>query len=537
MKALLAEGVDVNAVSERGQTALMLAAVSGRDEIVPLLLAAGADVGLKDGLGLTATEWSVRRGFSNIAQLIARASTANLPQQRNEALKPIHPAEHSGDRVEAKHAPEPIRRQSVAKTEISSDTARTESSEKPRTGLLAVLRARAAEANQAGTADSLRHQATVAQSDASRNGANQTEPLKEATPESKRETKRLLEPDPTLAESRRRAEKEIDAPNETQVPIFNPSVLANQRRTLAGSSVTTAATLANKTNEPTATPLPSFHQMPHNSSGRPLLWVMVALTLCGAAFVTYRLTNHASEPAPPAAAVVKKTEPPKVAPVKPLPVVGGALAGAELSVPDPEFTTASAGREGVSDIVTVRVLVNRKGQVISTRALNGDWSLRTAATKAARKATFAPEKLSAKGKVVTGTITYDFAAPATEPQAATSGSPSVSPAVTESHPTSGSPVANADSSGPVTGDALAGVEMDLPQAEYPESARSRGISGTIIVKVRVNRAGKVVSWATSSGDSRLRAAALKAAKKARFAPEKLPGKGEVVGTITYNFKL
>jgi len=38
------------------------------------------------------------------------------------------------------------------------------------------------------------------------------------------------------------------------------------------------------------------------------------------------------------------------------------------------------------------------------------------------------------------------------------------------------------------------------------------------------------------GDSQLRAAALKAAKKAIFSPSKLPGKGEVVGTITYNFK-
>ncbi|MGI8897042.1 MAG: TonB family protein, partial [Pyrinomonadaceae bacterium] len=71
--------------------------------------------------------------------------------------------------------------------------------------------------------------------------------------------------------------------------------------------------------------------------------------------------------------------------------------------------------------------------------------------------------------------------------------------------------------------------------DYPEKAKSKAISGTITVVVRVNRAGKVISWRTSQGDSQLRAAALKAAKKATFSPEKLP-KGEVVGTITYNFK-
>jgi outer membrane biosynthesis protein TonB len=52
----------------------------------------------------------------------------------------------------------------------------------------------------------------------------------------------------------------------------------------------------------------------------------------------------------------------------------------------------------------------------------------------------------------------------------------------------------------------------------------------------VNRAGKVISWRTLEGDSQLRAAALKAAKQTTFSPDKLPGKGEVVGTVTYNFK-
>jgi len=60
---LLAEGADVNGGSQAGQTALMLAAFFGHTDIVRLLLAAGADARLQDRLGLTAMEWSERRGF------------------------------------------------------------------------------------------------------------------------------------------------------------------------------------------------------------------------------------------------------------------------------------------------------------------------------------------------------------------------------------------------------------------------------------------------------------------------------------------
>ena len=81
------------------------------------------------------------------------------------------------------------------------------------------------------------------------------------------------------------------------------------------------------------------------------------------------------------------------------------------------------------------------------------------------------------------------------------------------------------------GGPLVGAESNLPQPDYPERAKSKGIYGTITVVVRVNRAGKVISWSTSQGDSQLRAAALKAAKKATFSPDKLAGEGEVVETL------
>jgi TonB family protein len=166
----------------------------------------------------------------------------------------------------------------------------------------------------------------------------------------------------------------------------------------------------------------------------------------------------------------------------------------------------------------VLVQVNNKGRVTSVRPLYGDKQLQAAAVEAAKKATFSPEKLAGKGGVVTGTITYDFGAPRTS----------------KANPTAATQTSGEDS--PVVGGPLVGAERNVPQADYPAEARSKRTASTVTVLVRVSRGGKVISWLTLDGDAPFRAAALKAAKKATFSPDKLPGKGEVVGTITYNFK-
>ena len=176
---------------------------------------------------------------------------------------------------------------------------------------------------------------------------------------------------------------------------------------------------------------------------------------------------------------------------------------------------------------------------MSARSSGGDRRLRTAAVEAARRTTFSPEKLAVHGKLVSGTITYNFVAP-TEPPAAT-GSPvssqTNSPSANESSSSAtDSPTSNVGGDYPVTGGPLAGAESNLPQPDYPEDAKRKGVSGPITVVVRVNRVGKVISWRTLEGDPRLRAAALKAARKATFSQAKLPAGGEVVGTIMYTFK-
>ncbi len=70
VRSLLAQGADVNASTVGRQTALMRAAFFGHRDVVRVLLDEGADVHARDRLGLTATEWSQRRGYLEIAQLI-----------------------------------------------------------------------------------------------------------------------------------------------------------------------------------------------------------------------------------------------------------------------------------------------------------------------------------------------------------------------------------------------------------------------------------------------------------------------------------
>jgi len=58
VSALLANGADVNETTGGGQTALILAVIFGRTNLVKLLMKAGADPQLRDNLGLNAIETS-----------------------------------------------------------------------------------------------------------------------------------------------------------------------------------------------------------------------------------------------------------------------------------------------------------------------------------------------------------------------------------------------------------------------------------------------------------------------------------------------
>jgi TonB family protein len=103
------------------------------------------------------------------------------------------------------------------------------------------------------------------------------------------------------------------------------------------------------------------------------------------------------------------SEPPPPAP-KPIlkPVSGGVLNGIAIALPPPIYPE-SARRVRMSGIVTVEVVVDETGKVISAVATSGPGLLRDVAVQAALRARFSPTKLSGQPVKVAGLINYKFA--------------------------------------------------------------------------------------------------------------------------------
>jgi TonB family protein len=95
---------------------------------------------------------------------------------------------------------------------------------------------------------------------------------------------------------------------------------------------------------------------------------------------------------------------------KPLlkPVSGGVLNGKALTLPKPAYPQqAKVAR--ASGMVTVEVVIDEAGKVISAKAVDGHVLLRSAAVQAAQGARFSPTLLSGQPVKVSGQINYNFA--------------------------------------------------------------------------------------------------------------------------------
>lgn len=88
----------------------------------------------------------------------------------------------------------------------------------------------------------------------------------------------------------------------------------------------------------------------------------------------------------------------------------------------------------------------------------------------------------------------------------------------------------------ISGGVLNGKAISLPKPEYPEAARAVNASGEVNVEVTVDVKGNVISASAVSGHPLLRAAAVAAARNAKFTPTLLGGQPvKVTGVVTYNF--
>lgn len=88
----------------------------------------------------------------------------------------------------------------------------------------------------------------------------------------------------------------------------------------------------------------------------------------------------------------------------------------------------------------------------------------------------------------------------------------------------------------IAGGNLNGRAISLPQPPFPPAARAAGAGGIVIVRVLIDEGGRVVAAEAIRGHPLLRAAAVSAARGARFSPTTIGGEPvRVRGVITYNF--
>ncbi|HET8782061.1 MAG TPA: energy transducer TonB, partial [Pyrinomonadaceae bacterium] len=89
------------------------------------------------------------------------------------------------------------------------------------------------------------------------------------------------------------------------------------------------------------------------------------------------------------------------------PIEGGVLNSKAVSLPQPKLTE-EAKRQKQSGKVTVRVIVDENGKVVSAKAMNGPAVLREIAEEAARQATFKPTTQDGIVVRVTGDLIFDL---------------------------------------------------------------------------------------------------------------------------------
>ena len=206
-------------------------------------------------------------------------------------------------------------------------------------------------------------------------------------------------------------------------------------------------------------------------------------------------------------------------------IKGGILNGKAISLPKPAYPDEAKAAK-LDGTVRINVIINEDGYVESAepsdevivvkktdahgnpedvRLPAPDPSLVEAARSAAMRARFSPTRLSGVPVKVSGTITYNFVA--SEPKQ-------------------------------LGGGILNGKAESLPSPIYPASAKAVKASGMVAVQVTIDEDGNIVAATAISGHPLLRAAAVEAAREAKFKPTLLSGEPvKVTGVLTYNFVL
>jgi hypothetical protein len=371
VSALLANGADVNETTGGGQSALILAVIFGHTNLIKLLMKAGADPQLRDNLGLNAIEWAQRRGLTE-----AHAILANRPQQSTPPKRIVIPlAEPRPEKVAAPEKPA-VKRDDEGVTEADKSNR-----------WLAGIKQRLHE-------QELRR-------------LNRNEPP-------------LMSPEPketSVVEPPKAPEPEPEPPPQPEPPPARsvtppPRIITPPPTPPAKSGTRKRCPQCNAIYNSDLVAYCAHHIVPlvdadepiisePPKSNPPLFWILLIVTLAGSIVVGSLITTYLYRSRQAALQTAAEQNRPLQ---KGIPEVSGELVGKAVSLPDAECPVK--GPDPVSGTVTVRIMVDKKGQVYWARGSGGDWLMRGCATEAAMKSTFATEKLPSRD--TEGTITYTF---------------------------------------------------------------------------------------------------------------------------------
>jgi hypothetical protein len=381
VSALLANGADVNETTGGGQTALILAVIFGRTNLVKLLIKAGADPDQRDNLGLNALEWAQRRGLTEAVAILTNGPQESSPPRR--ITIPIEgpanvekPTKRDDDAKEtASEAEKSLRWITGFKQRLhEQELRRLNRNEPPPQPPDAV------ETKPPPLMSAEPKKATVAETPRAPEPKREPEPVLEPTPpRSITPAPRILTPPPT-APAKSGTRKRCPQCN----AIYNSDLVAYCAHHIVPLV---------DADEPIFSDPPRWNP--------PLFWILVIITLAGSIVVGSLVTTYVYKSRQAAARTAAEQNRPVQ---KGAPELGGELVGKSVLLPEAECPVK--GPEPVSGTVTVRVMVDKAGQVYWARGAGGDWLMRGCATEAAMKSTFAPEKL--RGRETEGTITYTF---------------------------------------------------------------------------------------------------------------------------------
>jgi protein TonB len=90
-------------------------------------------------------------------------------------------------------------------------------------------------------------------------------------------------------------------------------------------------------------------------------------------------------------------------------IEGGVLNGKALALPQPAYPPLARAAH-ISGTVSVQVLIDEQGNVVSAHAVDGHPLLQSVCVAAARQARFSPTFLEGEPVKVTGVIQYNFIA-------------------------------------------------------------------------------------------------------------------------------